>query len=163
MRRRIIRSFEIGDKAFGWTVLLLFVGFLIHKPMMLLLDDLTTPQPWFTVAFTVPDHAPGDDPIVQYERTINRPVQGLRSARISKRDKASVYRFVCSGSGYAYYQPETSGPISVPLSAFVGSRCSLAPGSYRACAAYDLTDSRASRRTFGPFCDTFEVGAAPAR
>lgn len=151
----IIRKLEIGDRAFGWVVLICFIALLAHKPAINLIDDLTTPQPWFSVQFKVPDHRHGNNPDVTYKRTINRPVHGHWSVRIFSPPSNKPY--VCAGSGYAYYQPETEGTITLSFHDFIGARCRPRPGVYEACSLYELTDSRQVTRNFGPFCSRFTV------
>lgn len=152
---RLIQSMEIGDKAFGWTVLAAFLVFLAHRPVLQAVDDLTTPQPWFEVSFTIPDHKIGEVPDVQYRRSIQRALRGHWSVRIFSPPAARPY--LCAGSGYAYYQPEISGTITMSLHDFIGSRCRPNAGTYTACSLYELTDKRDVTREFGPFCTGFTV------
>lgn len=155
--KRLIGAMEIGDKAFARLVLITFFAILLHRPILQVFDDLTTPQPWFAASFAIPDHRLYDDPIVTYTRTINRPVRGLWSVSLHVKGSDGANRYVCSGSGYAAYFPETTGEITMPLTQFTGARCHGPPGDYRACATYDLEDIREARRVFGPFCTSFII------
>lgn len=152
---RVVRSLEIGDKAFGWVVLLAFLGVLAHKPALQIWDDMTTPQPWFDVSFDIPDHRTGEAPDVEYTRKITRPLHGHWSVRIFSPPAARLY--VCAGSGYAYYQPETSGTLTMSLPDFVGAKCRPRAGTYTACTLYELTDERDATRQFGPHCTDFKI------
>lgn len=152
---RFFRSLEIGDRGFGWAVLLMFAAFLAHKPALRLYDDYTTRQPWFDLVFNVPDHKAGGLPMVVYRKVVNRVVHGYWTVRIFSEPDAPPY--LCTGTGFAYFQPEISGLVVVPLETFVGAACTPPPGIYQICAFYDLVDMGSERRSFGPFCDRFEV------
>lgn len=152
---RVLRSLEVGDRAFGWVVLLAFITLIIHRPIMDKINDLTTPQPWFSSSFSIPDFRQGENPQITYSRKVNRPLTGHWSVRIFSPPGEDPY--VCSGSGFAYFQPELSGVVPYDLWSFVGTECRPWPGDYRACSLYELTDHRDVTRSFGPFCDKFKV------
>ncbi len=153
---RMFRSLEIGDRSFGWVVLLAFLAFLVHKPAVELFDDVTTPQPWFDVSIDVfKDQEGGWN--VRYKRQINRSVRGVWSARVFKIGEPKG--IPCSGSEYAHYKTYTSGTIVMTLDDFVGDDdgCDLQPGRYELCASYLLRNDDDRQRSFGPVCTRFNV------
>ncbi len=156
---RFIRALEIGDRSFGWVVFLAFLVFLVHKPVLQKFDDLTSPQPWFSVSFSVPDFQQGGEPVVEYTRVINQPVRGFWSVKINPVDDPdpATGPYICTGGDYANYWPHLSGTIHMRLWNFAGTSCDLRPDTYQACAHYELRNDRDNRRRFGPFCDEFTV------
>lgn len=151
------RKLVVSDGFFGRALIVAFLIMLLLKPAQRVVDDLTTPQPWFDVEISVPDHLAGEDPVVSYNRTINRPVYGIWSVTLFSREPGQRFTYFCSGSDYATYDPANRGTISMSFDEFVGKDCPMEAGEYRICANYDLRDKSQTSRFFGPFCTEFQV------
>lgn len=148
---------ELSKNWYGAIIVLAFIALLFIKPITRFIDDATSPQPWFTAGFDVPNFEIGQDPEIAYHLRVNRPVRGQWFTSIYAQEDQGQLSLICSGGGYAYYQIDTNGTTLMPLSRFIGSPCNLRAGSYRICTNYDLEDESDNTRTFGPFCDMFRV------
>jgi hypothetical protein len=151
------RKLVVSDGFFGRALIVAFLVLLLLKPAQRMFDDIMTPQPWFDVQISVPNHLEGEDPMVSYNRAINRPVYGIWAVTVYSRQPGQRFTYHCSGSDYAPYDPASRGTISMPFDEFVGKDCEMVAGQYRICVNYDLRDRSQTSRFFGPFCTEFLV------
>lgn len=127
----------------GWLVVLL------ADPLARVYNDLTTPQPWFDVSFSVVDGR------VEYRRRINRWMRGEWTATVSL-PAPDGWRGICTRSSRYTYRPAASGLRHMTFTYFTGG-CTEPIGRYRLCVDYVMTDRRGVVRDFGPFCFIHET------
>lgn len=152
-----MKPYFVSNSRMGTLLVIAFLIVLLYKPILEAYDDYSTPQPWFAAAFDVPSYEAGQDPLIAYHLTVNRPVHGVWTSSVYRQEDKSTVSLVCSGGGYAYYHKDANGTMLMPLSRFIGASCDISKGEYRICTNYDLEDDRGIDRSFGPFCDFFNV------
>lgn len=152
---------HLSNTALGVLLLLGFLVLMLIKPVEQAWDDATTPQPWFAVAISTPDHVANANPFVRYDRFPQRVVTGDWFVTVSRLAEDGA-QFVCNGTGSANYSPYRENRLNMRLDTFIGNEnCDWQGGLYEMCAEYILSDpSRDVTRSFGPICDQFMVIAA---
>jgi len=123
-------------KSRAWEVV---IAFLLLLPIVAfdeirtLRNELQSSDDYFIVRNVyVNDVIEGQDAILIYDRTVNRPFKGRWTAvvlTISKAD-GSIYG-VCNNSNIVHYEPVVKLPSTgVTLSWFIEKDCKLPPGRY---------------------------------
>ena len=139
MMNRIVPNLSLGVLiVIGW------IAFLLTEPIARLVDDHTTPQPWFSAAMALGPDA------VHYDRTINRRMRGEWTA-VMQIQNGDEWIGECDRSGRWTYRPETSGAVSMSFDRFTGG-CPQPDKPHRVCTDYVMTDEPGRTRHFGPFC-----------
>lgn len=79
----------------------------------------------FTARVVVPDFNIGDDPVIQYDRTINRDFLGSFTVKL---ENVSTGAIECYGEGHGYtYHANTPSPNGSKLSWFMNTDCTNDP------------------------------------
>lgn len=94
------------------------------------------PSDFMTVEVVVPDYVVGDDPSVQYNRTIHRHLRGVWAAEIRS---LTTPGWQCGGTGVNLYSPNEK-QINLSLSEFIGKKCDVKPGKYLLEVRWDFVD-----------------------
>lgn len=132
-RRGVLRLAEVGVAlAIVWILVQIF-GFYRDFTR----DSVPATAFFEVIELHVPDHRAGQDPQIDYDRTIVRPFRGFWVAEIQERAGDGT-RAVCFRPGAANYDPEDRLPENVSLGWFLHSLCDLEPGTYRIQVGWDI-------------------------
>ena len=117
--------------------------------------------PWFEAHVEVPGHTLGEDPFVEYTRTIRRNMQGQWSVEVLRNDGEAGWTEVCQGSGIAPYALSEAGRIDMHLSVYAGidpAECLSEPGLYRLITSWKMLSPDSNEpRLFWDESNVFEV------
>ncbi len=114
---------------------------------VLQVDNATAPaSAWFTVdKMIVPDHKAGENPDIEFERTIKRNMSG-RWAVETQSYNGSRWVTVCRGSGLSNYSVDEDLPRPITLDWFRGA-CDEKPGLQRLQTVWLFSDEEGLTRS----------------
>ncbi|ETW11197.1 hypothetical protein ATO8_18625 [Roseivivax marinus] len=136
---------DLSNRTLGVFLVIGWMSWLLMEPLANVIDDHTTPQPWFDAEVKLGQET------VHYTRTINRWMRGEWSAMVMIPAPDDGWRISCDRSGAWTYKPATEGTISMGFERFTGG-CTQPEGMHRVCVEYVMEDLNGRRRVFGPFC-----------
>ena len=95
---------------------------------------------WFEVdEIYVPDHKAGSNPLMIYDREVNRDFTGFWIAEVQRVKPGALFQHECSGFGTSQYSTdETIENNEVTWEWFLGRPCAIPPGRYRLRVSYTL-------------------------
>jgi hypothetical protein len=112
----------------------------------------------------VPDHIPGSNPAILYDRIIKRDFYGTYTVEIQKINDDAVdtarLETVCVGKGTHTYTTTTKLPISNNLTWewFISNTCVVGPGTYRLQATWNISAPRYGNKIYVATSNIFNVG-----
>lgn len=134
--------FFVGGFVFSW----------VHR-----VDVATEPaSAWFTVdAMVIPDHRVGENPVIDFERTIKKSMTGRWSVETQKFN-GSRWVTVCRGSGISNYSIDEDLPRPITLNWYRGA-CETEPGLYRLQTVWLFSDGTGLTRSVQNESNDFNV------
>lgn len=151
-------SMVVKDQSMAVTIAaLLFAAVTAITTWVTRVDTATAPaSAWFTVdEFHVPDHSVGENPVIQFERTIKKDMTGRWSVE-TQLFSGSRWVTVCRGSGVSNYTTDEDLPRPITLDWYRGS-CDEKPGLYRLQTVWLFSDETGLTRSVQSESNEFTV------